>query len=88
MFTSLFIQSKETLEIVGFSPCATRTLQNPNKITFHIIGLQLGVLNERSASRASSGSARISSTRILNEALREHRFLARIINEASSARLD
>jgi hypothetical protein len=48
----------------------------------------LGVLNERSASRASSGSARISSTRILNEALREHLFLARIINEASSARLD
>jgi hypothetical protein len=48
----------------------------------------LGVLNERSASRASSGSARISSTRILNEAFHEHLFLARIINEASSARLD
>jgi hypothetical protein len=54
MFTSLFIQSKETLEIVGFSPCATRTLQNPNKITFHRIGLQLlfasstSVLNRKS----------------------------------------
>jgi hypothetical protein len=44
VFTSLFIESKETLEtlkILGFSPCATRTLQNPNKIKFHKIGLQL-----------------------------------------------
>jgi hypothetical protein len=44
VFTSLFIESKETLgtlKIVGFSPCATRTLQNPNKITFHKIGLWL-----------------------------------------------
>jgi hypothetical protein len=44
MFTNLFIESKETLEtlkIVGLSPCAIRTLQNPNKITFHKIGLQL-----------------------------------------------
>jgi hypothetical protein len=44
VFTSLFIESKETpetLKIVGFSPYATRTLQNPNKITFHKIWLRL-----------------------------------------------
>jgi hypothetical protein len=44
VFTSLFIESKETLEtlkIVGFSPYVLRTLQNPNKITFHKIGLRL-----------------------------------------------
>jgi hypothetical protein len=34
--------------------------------------LDLGVLSEQSVSRASSGSAYISSTRILNEAFREH----------------
>jgi hypothetical protein len=44
MFTSLFIDSKETLEtlkIVGFSPCATRTNKNPNKIKLFKIGLRL-----------------------------------------------
>ena len=37
----LFIESKETLKIVGFSPYATRTNKNPNKITLSKIGLQL-----------------------------------------------
>ena len=44
MFTSLLIESKETLEtlkIVRFSPCPTRTNKNPNKITLSKIGLRL-----------------------------------------------
>ena len=52
VFTSLLIESKETLEtikIVGLSPCATLTNKNPNKIKLSKVGLRLSWSSRTSA---------------------------------------